>query len=127
MRHQLTTWYFDNRSDPRAIQMVQIRGTWLKIGAKPRGLPGGCSCLELIDALSGDHDERSGGGGGMGVWCYSRKQLSIFQVGRHCQKTLLVWKDFISNIDLGQTNSLNLNKFSIGNNVPDCLSAPFTY
>ena len=34
---------------------------------------------------------------------------------------------FISNINLGQTNSLNFNKFSIGNNVPGCLSAPFTY
>ena len=33
---------------------------------------------------------------------------------RHCQRTLLVWKDFISNINLGQTNSLNFNKFGIG-------------
>ena len=51
MRHQLTTWYFDNRSDPRAIQMVQILGTRAENRCKPRGCPGGCSRLELIDAL----------------------------------------------------------------------------
>ena len=27
MQHQLTTWYFDNRSDTRAIQTAQIPGT----------------------------------------------------------------------------------------------------
>ena len=56
----------DNRSHPkaaprqplgnpsgnfRAIQMGQIPGPELKVGAKPRGLPGGCWPLELTDAL----------------------------------------------------------------------------
>ena len=68
--------------------------------------------------------ERWGGGGGGGV--IQESNYPFFK-WRHCQRTLSVWKDFISNINLGHTNSLNLNKFSIGNNVLDCLSAPFTY
>ena len=44
MRHQLTTWYFDNRSDLRAtpgqFRWYKSPGPGLKIGAKPRGLPG---------------------------------------------------------------------------------------
>ena len=31
----------DNRPNPPAIQMVQIPGPGLKVGAKPWGLPGG--------------------------------------------------------------------------------------
>ena len=65
-----------------------------------------------------------GGGGDGGV--IQESNYPFFK-WRHCQRTLLIWKDFISNINLGQTTSLNLNKFSIGNNVPDCLSALFTY
>ena len=45
----------------------------------------------------------------------------------HCHRTLLVRKNFMSNINLRQISYLNFNKFGIGNNVPDCLSAPFTY
>ena len=51
----LVLMIIDNRSDPRAtpppqaIQMVQIPGPGLKVGAKPRGLPG-CWRLELTDA-----------------------------------------------------------------------------
>ena len=63
------------------------------------------------------------GGGGGGV--IQESNYSFFK-WRHCQRTLLVWKDFISNINLGQTNSLNLNKFGISNSVPDCLSALLT-
>ena len=37
--------------NPRAIQMGQMPGPELKVGAKPRGLPGGCWRLELTDAL----------------------------------------------------------------------------
>ena len=56
MRHQLTTWYFDNKSNTRAtpgqFRWYKSPGPGLKIGAKPQGLPGGgCSRLELIDAL----------------------------------------------------------------------------
>ena len=57
----------DNRSDPkaalgqpRAIQMGQIPGPELKVGAKPGGCPGGCWRLELTDALEklfADHME----------------------------------------------------------------------
>ena len=38
MRHQLTTWNFDNRSDPRAIQMVQIPGTRAENRCKTPGV-----------------------------------------------------------------------------------------
>ena len=41
-----------NRSDAWAIQMVQILGPGLKVGAKPQGLPGGCWHLELTDGIS---------------------------------------------------------------------------
>ena len=41
----------DNRSDPRANQMVQIPGPGLKVGGKPWGLLGGKYWrLELTDA-----------------------------------------------------------------------------
>ena len=66
------------------------------------------------------------GGGGRDGDVIQESNYPFFK-WRHCQRTLLVWKDFISNIYLGQTNSFNLNKFRIGNNVPNCLSAPFTY
>ena len=39
----------------------------------------------------------------------------------HFQKTLVIRKNFISNINL------DFDKFGISNNVPDFLSAPFTY
>ena len=65
-----------------------------------------------------------GGGGGCGGWGVGVlfKKATI-----HFSENPVVWKDVISNINLGQTNSLNLNKFSIGSNIPDCLSAPFPY
>ena len=41
----------DNRSDPQAVQMVQIPGPRLKLGAKPRGFARGVCCrLELTGA-----------------------------------------------------------------------------
>ena len=36
----LVLMIIDNRSHPRAIQIVQIPGPGLKVGAKLRGLPG---------------------------------------------------------------------------------------
>ena len=39
----------------------------------------------------------------------------------HFQKTLLVRKNFISDINLGQKSYLNFDKFGIGNDVPGCL------
>ena len=64
--YYLVLTIIDSRSDPKAaprqapgnpsgnpwaIQMGQIPGPELKVGAKPRGLPGGCWHLELTDAL----------------------------------------------------------------------------
>ena len=36
-------------------------------------------------------------------------------------KTLSVRKNIIGNTNLGQTSRLNLDKFGIGNDIPDCL------
>ena len=36
----LVLMIIDNRCDPREIQMVKIPGPGLKVGAKPRELPG---------------------------------------------------------------------------------------
>ena len=63
----------------------------------------------------------------VGGWGVIQESNYPFFKWKYYQRTLLVWKDFISNINLGQTNSLNFNKFGIGNNVPDCLLAPFTH
>ena len=41
-----------------------------------------------------------------------------FLSGEIAEKTLSVRKNFIGNINLGQTSHLNLNKFGIGNDVP---------
>ena len=48
-----------------------------------------------------------------------------FSSGEIDGKFLSVWKNFIGNINLGQTIRLNLDKFGIGNDIPDCHSAPF--
>ena len=37
-------WYFDNRSDPQAIQMVQIPGTRAENTCKAPGVSGGDVC-----------------------------------------------------------------------------------
>ena len=39
-------------------------------------------------------------------------------------KTLSVRKNIIGNINSGQKSRLNLDKFGIGNEIPDCRSAP---
>ena len=48
----LVLMILDNRPEPRAIQMVQIPGPGLKVGAETRGSPedAGCWSLELTDA-----------------------------------------------------------------------------
>ena len=61
--------------------------------------------------------ERWGGGGGGGDRGVIQESNYPFLKWKHYQRTLLLWKDFISKINLDQTNSLNCNKFSIGNNV----------
>ena len=47
-----------------------------------------------------------------------------FSSGEIARKTLSVKKNFISNVNLGQTNCLNLDKFVIGNDIPNYQSAP---
>ena len=41
------------------------------------------------------------------------------------RKTLSVSKNIIGNINLGQTSRLNLDKFGISNDIPECRSALF--
>ena len=47
MQHQLTTWYFDDRSDPRAILMVQIPGTRAENRWKTPGVAQGMFMLGI--------------------------------------------------------------------------------
>ena len=42
-----------------------------------------------------------------------------FSSGEIDGKFLLVWKNFIGNINLGQASRLNLDKFGISNDIPD--------
>ena len=44
---------------------------------------------------------------------------------RNYWKTVSVRKNIIGNITLSQTSRLSLDKFGIGNYIPDCPSAPF--
>ena len=50
-----------------------------------------------------------------------------FSSGEIARKTLSVGNNFTGtcNINLGQTSHLNLDKFDISNDIPDCQSAPF--
>ena len=66
-------------------------------------------------------------GGGVIQECFSNVSNNRFFKLGHFQKTLLVKKNYISNINLSQKIYLNFDEFGIGNNVPDCLSALFTY
>ena len=68
---------------------------------------------------------RGGGGGGGGHKNASQILATInFSSGEIDGKFLSVWKNFIGDINLGQTSRLNLDKFGIGNDIPDCRSAP---
>ena len=48
-----------------------------------------------------------------------------FSRGEIDGKFLSVWKNFIGNINSSQTSRLNLDKFGIRKDIPDCRSAPF--
>ena len=48
-----------------------------------------------------------------------------FSSGEIDGKFLSVWKNFIGNINLSQKSRLNLDKFGIRKDNPDCRSAPF--
>ena len=49
----------------------------------------------------------------------------FFQAEKLLEKTLSVRKNIIGNITLSKTSRLNLDKFGIGNYIPDCRLAPF--
>ena len=51
MQHQLTTWYFDDRSDPRAIPIAQIHGTRAENKCKTLGVARGGMFALGIDVL----------------------------------------------------------------------------
>ena len=66
-----------------------------------------------------------GGGAGGGRGVVTQERFSNFDNDRsfkqrNCRKTLSVRKNFIST--LSQTSRLNLDKFGIGNEIPDCRS-----
>ena len=49
----------------------------------------------------------------------------FFQAEKLLEKTLSARKNIIGNITLSKTSRLNLDKFGIGNYIPDCRLAPF--
>ena len=49
----------------------------------------------------------------------------FFQAEKLLEITLSARKNIIGNITLSKTSRLNLDKFGVGNYIPDCQSAPF--
>ena len=75
--------------------------------------------------------EGGGGGGGGGFGSCTQERFSNFGNNRffkqrNCRKLLVSKEEFIGNINLHQTSRLNLDKFGINNDIPDCRSAAFT-
>ena len=66
----------------------------------------------------------SGGGRGKNV----SKILAIINISSResTGKTLSVRKNIIGNINFSQTSRLNMDKFGVGNDNPDCRLAPFS-
>ena len=69
--------------------------------------------METLSALGG------GGGGGHKNVCQILATIN-FSSGEIDEKFLSVWKNFIGDINLGQTSRLNLDKFGISKGIPDC-------
>ena len=68
-----------------------------------------------------------GVGRGFTQECFSNfSNDRFFQAEKLLEKTLSARKNIIGNITLSKTGHLNLNKFGVGNYIPDCRSAPFT-
>ena len=66
--------------------------------------------------------------GGVGVLHNVSQILAIsnfFKQKNYWKKTLSARKNIIGNITLSTISRLNLDKFGIGNYIPDCRSAPF--
>ena len=69
-----------------------------------------------------------GGGGGRGFTqeCFSNfSNKRFFQAEKLLEKTLSARKNIIGSITLSKISRLNLDKFGVGNYIPDCRSAPF--
>ena len=65
-----------------------------------------------------------GGGGITQEWFLNFGNNRFFKQ-RNYREILSVRKNVIGNINVGQTSRLNLDKFGISNNIPDCRSPPF--
>ena len=67
-----------------------------------------------------------GRGRGFTQECFSNfSNNRFFQAEKLLEKTLSSRKNIIGNITLSKTSRLNLDKFGIGNYIPDGRSAPF--
>ena len=89
----------------------------------------GKTCVQ-IDFSTGNLFLHVGGGGGGGGGCIKNVSqiLAIDFSSREIDgKTLSVRKNIKGNINLGQTSRLNLDRFGISNDIPDCRSAPYVY
>ena len=68
-------------------------------------------------------------GGGVGVFTQERfsnfSNNRFFQGEKLQEKALSARKNIIGNVTSSKTNRLNLDKFGIGNYIPDCRPAPF--
>ena len=51
--------------------------------------------------------------------------IDFFKQKNYWKKPLSARKNIIGNITLSKTSRLNLEKFGIGDYIPDCRSAPF--
>ena len=60
------------------------------------------------------------GGGGGQEQRFSNVSNNRFFNREITGKTLPAWKNVIGNITLSQTSGLNLDKFGVGNYIPDC-------
>ena len=65
------------------------------------------------------------GGGGLRKNVSQILAVIDFSSREITEKTLSARKNIIGNITLSQTSCLSLNKFGVGNYIPDCRSAPF--
>ena len=53
------------------------------------------------------------------------ESAEVFSSREITGKTLSAGKNITGNVTLSQTSRLNLDKFGVGNYIPDCRSVPF--
>ena len=79
-----------------------------------------------IDFATGNVFFLTFGGGGFTQERFSNfGNNRFFQAEKLLEKTLSAGKNIIGNITLSQTSRLSLDKFGVGNYIPDCPLAPF--